>query len=149
MQIVIDTNAEMTGPLSNLEIGYNVFRVFTGVNLFFHGFTRVWAGIGPWAATEAQTFADSMFPVALAHLFLQILPYFQVALGALIALGLFTRVALLGGLTMFFCLLIGHLVRQNWAGAHIVMHYGMYYWILFALLTLNRVSIDARRSVVA
>ena len=145
MQVTLDTEAKPTGPLSNLEIGYNIFRIFTGVNLFFHGFSRIWAGFGPWAATEAETFVDTMFPVALAHLFLQVLPYFQVVFGTLIAIGLFTRAALLTGLGMYFCLLIGHLVRQNWAGAHVVMHYAVYYWILLAVLNLNRVSIDSRR----
>jgi thiosulfate dehydrogenase [quinone] large subunit len=120
MQVILDTNARATGPLSNLEIGYNVFRMFTGVNLFFHGFTRIWAGLGPWAATEAETFTDTMFPVALAHLFLQVLPYVQVVVGTCIALGLFTRV--------------------------VVMHYAIYYWILLALLNLNRVSVDSRRA---
>ena len=146
MQVILDTTAKPTGSLSNLEIGYNVFRIFTGVNLFFHGFTRIWAGLGPWAETESATFADTLMPVAIAHLFLQVLPYFQVVVGSLIAIGLVTRVALLAGLGMFFCLLIGHLVRQNWGGVHVVMHYAIYYWILLTLLNLNRVSLDARRS---
>ena len=149
MQVILDTNAKMTGPLSNLEIGYNVFRVFTGVNLFFHGFTRIWAGLGPWAATESQTFVDTMFPVAVAYPFLLVLPYIQVVLGTCIALGLLTRIALYGGLGMFFCLLIGHLVRQNWSGVHVVMHYAIYYWILLALLNMNRISVDGRRASAA
>ena len=38
MQIVLDTESNPTGPLSNFQIGYVFFRVFTGANLFFHGF---------------------------------------------------------------------------------------------------------------
>jgi len=146
MQIIIDTESRNDGSWTNLQIGYLIFRVFVGTNLFFHGFTRVLAGVAAWAGPEAATFADTIIPMPLVNLTLYTLPYVQIVLGACIAIGMFTRVVLLGGLAMFFVLLIGHLTRQNWSGAHIVMHYGLYYWILLALLRQNRVAVDRLRA---
>ena len=149
MRIVIETDSPPTGQLTNLQIGYAVFRIFVGTNLFFHGFTRIWNGVAAWAVPEAATFAGTIIPMPLVDLTLYTLPYVQVVLGTCIAVGLFTRTALLAGLAMFFVLMLGHLVRQNWSGVHIVMHYGIYYWILLALLAQNRFAIDGRRSASA
>jgi len=147
MQIILDTDSTAAGPLTNLQIGYVFFRVFVGANLFLHGFTRILAGVSSWAIPQAETFADTILPMPLVHIALYSIPYVQVFLGTCIVLGIFTRWALLAGLCLFFVLLIGHTVRQNWSGAHTVMHYGLYYWILLALLSQNRLALDNRRTV--
>jgi len=144
MQIILDTEGEATGPLTNFQIGYIFFRVFVGANLFFHGFIRVLTGVSAWEQPQAATFVDTFLPMPLVHIALYTIPYVQIFLGACIVLGLYTRWALLGGLSLFFILLFGHVVRQNWSGAHIVMHYGVYYWILLALLGQNRLALDNR-----
>ena len=133
MQIILDTELKATGSLTNLQIGYVFFRVFVGANLFLHGFTRILTGVSAWALPEAVTFTDTFLPMSLVHIALYMIPYVQIFLGTCIVLGKYTRWALLGGLCLFFLLLFGHTVRQNWSGAHIVMHYGLYYWILLAL----------------
>lgn len=146
MKIILDTNLEATGSLTNLQIGYVFFRVFVGANLFLHGFIRILTGVSAWALPEAVTFTDTFLPMPLVHIALYIIPYVQIFLGTCIVLGLFTRWALLGGLCLFFILLFGHTIRQNWSGAHIVMHYALYYWILLALLSQNRLALDNRRT---
>lgn len=146
MQIILDTDANTSGPLSNLQIGYVFFRVFVGANLFFHGFMRFVTGVGAWEEPTAALFADTFLPMPLVHIALYMIPPVQVFLGTCIALGLFTRWALFGGLSLFLILLFGHVVRMNWSGAHISMHYGLYYWILLALLSQNRMALDNRRA---
>lgn len=146
MQIILDTDSNHSGPLTNFQIGYVFFRVFTGANLFFHGFMRFVNGVSTWEVPTAALFADTFLPMPLVHFALYLIPPVQVFLGTCIALGLFTRWALLGGLCLFFILLFGHVVRMNWSGAHISMHYGLYYWILLALLSQNRLSLDSRRA---
>ena len=146
MQIILDTDVRTAGPLTNFQIGYFFFRMFVGANLFLHGFTRILTGVSAWASPEAVTFTDTFLPMPLVHIALYMIPYVQIFLGTCITLGLFSRLALLGGLCLFFILLFGHTVRQNWSGAHIVMHYGLYYWILLALLSQNRLALDNRRS---
>lgn len=142
MQIILDTESTTDGPLTNLQIGYVFFRVYVGANLFFHGFMRIVTSVSAWAMSEAPSFESTFLPMPLVHLALYLIPYVQVVIGTCIALGLLTRRALIGGLCLFFILLFGHVVRQNWAGAHIVMHYGVYYWVLLALLSQNRLSLD-------
>ncbi len=146
MQIILDTDSNATGSPTNMQIGCFFFRVFAGVNLFFHGFMRVLTGVGAWEITQAEAFVDTFLPMPLVHLALYTIPYVEVILGALIILGLFTRWALIGGLTFMLVLLFGHLVRQNWSGAHTVMHYGLYYWILLALLGQSWMALDNRRT---
>jgi thiosulfate dehydrogenase [quinone] large subunit len=146
MQIILDTNSKSAGSPTNLQIGYFFFRVLVGVNLFFHGFMRVLTGVSAWEIPQAATFTDTFLPMPLVHLSLYSIPYIEVALGALIILGLFTRWALIGGLTLMLMLLFGHLVRQNWSGAHTIMHYGLYYWILLALLGQSWMALDNRRT---
>jgi thiosulfate dehydrogenase [quinone] large subunit len=146
MQIILDTELKAAGSLTNLQIGYVFFRVFVGANLFLHGFTRILTGVSAWALPEAVTFTDTFLPMSLVHIALYMIPYVQIFLGTCIVLGKYTRWALLGGLCLFFLLLFGHTVRQNWSGAHIVMHYGLYYWILLALLSQNRLALDNRRT---
>jgi thiosulfate dehydrogenase [quinone] large subunit len=149
MQIILDTNVNTTGSPSNFQIGYVFFRIFVGANLFFHGFMRVLTGVGAWAMPQAETFTDTFLPIPLVIFALYLIPYVQVFLGTCIVLGIFTRWALLGGLCLFLIILFGHVVRQNWSGAHIVMHYAVYYWILLALLSHNRLALDNRRAAVA
>ena len=145
MQIVFDTESRATGPLTNFQIGYVFFRVYVGANLFFHGFMRIVTSVSAWEMSEAPSFEDTFLPMPLVHLALYLIPYVQVVLGTCIVLGLLMRWALVGGLCLFFILLFGHVVRQNWAGAHIVMHYGIYYWALLALLGQNRLALDRPR----
>jgi thiosulfate dehydrogenase (quinone) large subunit len=144
MQIILDTNIKTSGSLTNFQIGYVFFRVFVGSNLFMHGFIRILTGVSAWAVPEAATFADTFLPMPLVNLALYLIPYVQIILGSCIFLGLFTRWALFGGLCLFFILLFGHTVRQNWSIAHIVMQYGLYYWILLAFLSQNRFALDNR-----
>ena len=145
MQIILDTESKATGSLTNFQIGYVFFRVYVGANLFFHGFMRIVTSVSEWEMREAASFADTFLPMPLVHLALYLIPYVQVLIGACIVVGLLTRWALIGGLCLFFILLFGHVVRQNWAGAHIAMHYGVYYWALLALLSQNRWSLDRMR----
>lgn len=146
MQIILDSDPKATGSPTNMQIGCFFFRVLVGVNLFFHGFMRVLTGVSAWEIPQAEVFVDTFLPMPLVHLSLYSIPYIELILGALIILGLFTRWALIGGLILMLVLLFGHLVRQNWSGAHMIMHYGLYYWILLALLGQSWMALDNRRT---
>ena len=63
MQIILDTDVNNTGPLNNFQIGYVFFRVFTGANLFFHGFMRFVNGVSTWEVPTAALFADTFLPM--------------------------------------------------------------------------------------
>lgn len=130
---------------TNMQIGYFFMRIMLGINLFFHGFMRIVTGVSAWEIPMAATFEDTFLPMTLVHTFLYMIPYIEVVLGGLTFLGLFTHWALLAGVSFYVILMFGHTVRQNWSGVHIVMHYGLYYWILLVLQGQNWLALDNRR----
>ncbi len=146
MKITIDTESTATGSPSNMQIGYFFFRILAGTNLFLHGFMRVLTGVGAWEGPQAANFTDTYLPMPLVHIALYMIPYVEVIIGACMTLGLLTRWAFIGGLSFMFVLLYGHLTRQNWGGAHIIMHYGIYYWLMLVLIGQNWLALDNRRA---
>ena len=149
MKITIDTETRPTGTVSNLMIGYFFFRIFVGLNLFLHGFMRILTGVSEWATPQAETFVDTYLPMPLVHLALNTIPYWEAFIGACMTLGLWTRSAFIGGLSFMFVLLYGHLTRQNSGGAHTVMHYGIYYWLMLVLIKQNWLALDNRQPPLA
>ena len=141
-------NSRFAGPNSptNMQLGYFFLRIMLGVNLFFHGFMRLLTGVSAWADPMAATFADTYLPMPLVILFVYSIPYIEVFLGTLTFLGLFTRWALLAGVIFYVVIMFGHTARQTWSGVHIVMHYGLYYWILLVLQSQNWLALDNRRA---
>ena len=81
----------------------------------------------------------------LVYSFLYVLPFIEIVLGALTAVGLFTRHALVGGALMIFVLVFGNLTRQAWATVGNNMHYVLYYCILIAGLRYNCLALDTRK----
>ena len=118
-----------------------------GVNLFFHGFNRVLMSLNEFEARVAALFVDTYLPMPLVHIALYMIPIVEIVIGALTILGLFTRWALFGGVILMIVLLFGNTARQNWSGTHIVMPYGLYYWILLVLQDHNWLALDNRRTV--
>ncbi|MDG2316684.1 MAG: DoxX family protein [Gammaproteobacteria bacterium] len=134
---------------TNMQIGYFFMRILLGINLFFHGFMRIiqTGGVAVWEEPMAATFESTFLPMTLVHVFLNLIPYIEVVLGAMTLLGFYTRWALLAGISFYVVLMFGHTVRQNWGGVHIVMHYGFYYWVLLALIGQNWLALDNRKSM--
>ncbi len=146
MNGILDIKPTIGGAPTNMQIGYFFMRIMLGMNLFFHGFMRIVTGVSAWEIPMAATFEDTFLPMTLVHTFLYMIPYIEVALGTLTLLGLQMHWALLAGISFYVILLFGHTVRQNWAGVHIVMHYGLYYWILLVLQGQNWLALDSRRT---
>ena len=95
----------------------------------------------------AVTFEGTLLPMTLVHVFLNMIPYIEVILGAMTLLGFYTRWALLAGISFYVVLMFGHTVRQNWSGVHLVMHYGFYYWVLLVLIGQNWLALDNQRAM--
>lgn len=135
-----------TGKPDGWQIGYFFFRIMVGINLFFHGFMRVLTGLSEWEAGLATQFVDTFLPMPLVHVALYMIPIVEIVIGAMTILGLYTRWAIYGGVILMVVLLFGHTVRQNWPGTHIVMPYGVYYWILLVLQEKNWFALDNLRT---
>ena len=129
------------------QLAYAIFRFTLGVNIFFHGAMRLITGLDAWVHFQAPAFADSpLLPMWAVVAFLTVLPFVEVVLGALLALGLYTRFALLAGAAMIFVLVFGNLTRQEWGTVGNNMHYLLYYALLIAFHRYNCFALDTRCS---
>lgn len=137
-------NSRIAGPNSpkNMEVGYLVMRLMLGLNLFMHGVIRYINGIDVWLEPMAETFVGTILPMPLVVATLYIIPAAEVVLGFLLLVGLFTRSALLASVVLFLVLHFGHGVRQIWSNMHLVMHYSVYFWIMFVLIRYNWLALD-------
>ncbi len=71
------------------EIAYALLRVTVGVLFLFSGIGKLLKGVDNFAFGMMERFADSPLPPSLVELFVNVLPFAEVAIGALIVLGLF------------------------------------------------------------
>ena len=130
----------------NMELGYLFLRIFLGMNLFNHGLMRFLTGITAWEQPLAETFVNTYLPMPMVHFALYLIPFVEFIIGTFLLLGLLTQRAVLGSLLLFTVLIYGHTVRQNWEGAHLMMHYGVYCWILLAFRRYNWLALDNRKT---
>ena len=146
---LLNPNSSPDGARSNIRIGYFLFRITIGVNIFFHGFMRLLTGLSAWEAPTAAAFADTYLPLPLVHLFLYTLPFIEVFLGTMMTLGLFTRWAMIGGAVMMLLLVFGNTARQEWGTVGNNMLYALYFWIMLALQHYDWLALDNRRNKVS
>ena len=152
MEQTTDTSAGrgrwgILGSVSDLELAYAAFRITLGVNIFFHGAMRLLTGLDAWVTMQAKVFVDNpILPMWAVLAFLYVLPFVEAILGALTALGLFTRWALLAGSAMIFWLVFGNLTRQDWGTVGNNMHYVLYYSLMIAGLRFNCFALDTLRA---
>ena len=132
-----------------MEVGYVFLRIFLGMILFNHGIMRFLTGITAWEQPLAETFVNTYLPMPMVHFALYLIPVVELTIGTFLLLGLLTQRALLGSLLLFTVLMYGHTVRQNWEGAHLMMHYGVYCWILLAFRRYNWLALDKRQTKAA
>jgi thiosulfate dehydrogenase (quinone) large subunit len=126
------------------QLAYLVFRLTLGINILVHGGGRIFGpGAEAFATTTAAEFTKTALPSGWVHAFLVVLPFAELVLGALLALGLFTRWALtLGGL-MITALVFGTAMRSDWNTVGVQMIYAIAYYLLLVNRTANRFSLDA------
>ena len=131
--------------LSDIQFAYALFRITLGVNIFGHGAMRLVTGLGAWVMEQGSAFTDALLPMWSVHAFLYTLPFIEVVLGTLIALGLFTRQVLAGGALMMFVLILGNLSRQAWATVGNNMVYVLYFCVMLAGSRFNCIALDTRK----
>ena len=127
--------------MKHREIAYALLRVTMGVIFLFYGIGKFMGGVGNFVGGMNQRFSGKL-PAAMVMPFAYAIPFCEVAAGALILFGLFTRL----GLTLSGLLLIGLTFGTVMLGdAPTVAHNLQYALVNFALLwlvDLNRYSVD-------
>jgi thiosulfate dehydrogenase [quinone] large subunit len=134
----------------NKAVAYLLMRVALGVNIFGHGFFRLLSGLSAFAHGAVTPIDKGPLPHSLSIGFLYAVPFLEVAIGVLLILGLFTRVALILGQLNMIALVVGVTSTQNWVTATTQLEYSFVFFAMLWLVEANTLSVDglmARKNV--
>lgn len=128
----------------DLGLAYALLRVAFGVNILMHGLVPIIHGVEAFAAAMVREFADTILPAALVGAFGTVLPVVQLAIGAMLVVGAFTRAALVAGELVIIGLVFGtSLLPNSGESVSLQMLYALIYAVLLALVRANAYSVDA------
>ena len=129
---------------SDASLAYALMRLTFGVNLFMRGVMRIYTGTLVFEQGMLKQFEGTPMPAAIIQPFALALPWLESAIGLMLILSLKTRVALIAGSLMMTALTFGTMVRQDFQTAFLQLGYVLIFFVLLALRSWNRMSIDAR-----
>ena len=131
-------------PSDNTVIAYTILRLAFGANILLHGLSRILNGRAAFLTYLTHYFEHShLVPAAMLPAFAAILPWVETALGLLLVLGLFSRLALIVGALVLLALVIGTNLAQDWLVAGLQLIYCFIYYYLLVHLEENSLSLDA------
>jgi thiosulfate dehydrogenase (quinone) large subunit len=123
-------------------LAYLFLRATLGVNIFFHGLSRILAGPAAFAATLVQQFHATPLPSGMVSAFAHALPWVEAVIGLLLLLGAATRFALCAGALLILLLTFGSALHQDWDVAGFQLIYAAVYAALLAFRDNNAFSVD-------
>ncbi|HVB87202.1 MAG TPA: DoxX family membrane protein [Candidatus Dormibacteraeota bacterium] len=124
------------------SVAYALLRATLGMNIAMHGFSRIFAGVGGFAAGLEKQFAATPLPHIAVAAFAHALPWAEAAIGLLILFGVATRVALILGALLILVLTFGTNLHQDWNVAGLQLIYAVAYALLIAFHRYNAFSLD-------
>lgn len=125
-----------------MEIAYVILRAALGLNIFMHGFTRVYNGTKIFRDALEKEFAESFLPAKMVSLFGTILPVLETIIGFLLLVGLFTQPAIIGGSLLMLFLIFGKSIKSDWQTVSFQMIYITFYAVLAGCGNFNTISLD-------
>lgn len=129
----------------DFALAHALLRFGLGVDLFVHGLARL-PQLGVFVGHMQQTMAKTCLPLALVTTTAYVIPFVEFAIGALLILGLFLRLALVCGSLLMIVLMFGICLTQNWTVAAEQLIYIFVFAALLANARRDRYSIDGWRS---
>jgi thiosulfate dehydrogenase [quinone] large subunit len=126
------------------QLAYGILRLRLGINILIHGLVRL-PQLASLADGLVQAFAKTPLPPQLVRLFAFALPFAETFVGLLLTLGLWTRLALVGGGLLIIALVFGTALRSDWDTLGIQMIYAAIYYLLLVSRRYDRFSIDHLR----
>jgi len=123
------------------EAAYALLRVTLGVVFLFSGFGKLMAGIGSLATEQSQQFAGKL-PSLLVIPFFYVLPFAELAIGALLVLGLFNVLALLASGLLLAALTFGTVMKGDFPTVAHNVSYALVNSALLWLASYNGYSLD-------
>jgi thiosulfate dehydrogenase [quinone] large subunit len=127
--------------MNHRELAYTLLRVILGVIFVTTGTAKFIGGIGNFVGTMNQSFSGKL-PAAMVMPFAYAIPFCEVIAGALILLGLFTRVGLTISGLLLIGLTFGVVVLGDPSTVAHNLQYALINFVLLWLVDLNRCSID-------
>ena len=124
------------------RIAYALLRIVFGVNIFFHGLSRLLGDHAAFLAYLSQQMAKAPLPKSILPPFAAALPWIEATIGLLLLLGLFTRFALVAGSLVMIVLMAGITLAQNWDVAGFQLIYCAIYFVLLTHRGRNFYSLD-------
>jgi thiosulfate dehydrogenase [quinone] large subunit len=126
----------------NKAVAYLLMRLALGVNIFGHGFFRLLSGLSAFVHGAAIPIDKGPLPHSLTIDFLYAVPFIEVALGLLLIVGLWTRIALILGQLNMIGLVVGVTSVQNWTTATTQLEYSFVFFAMLWLVEANTISVD-------
>lgn len=138
----------MNNMQTDERIAYGFLRFVFGLNICFHGLSRLLGDQQASLAYLTKSLAPAVLvPKAALPAFAAVLPWVEALVGLLL-LGLFTRIALIAGFLVMIVLMAGIKLAQDWETAGLQLIYCLIYFVLLTYLNRNHFSLDTllRRS---
>ena len=126
------------------QLAYGILRFTLGINILLHGLGPL-THLDSFAVDLVHMFAKTPLSPQGVRLFALAVPFAQTAVGLLLTLGLWTRLALVTGGSVMAALVLGTALRNDGQALGIQMLYAVIYYLLLAGRTSNRFSIDHLR----
>jgi thiosulfate dehydrogenase [quinone] large subunit len=133
--------AKMFFREKDLGLAFLILRLAAGMTFFMAGLNKLLNYPGVIDNIKGG-FAETWMPDFLLNIFLYPLPFIELAVGALIVLGLFTRVVLILAGLLMLALNFGLLVRTDNAGAAKNIPYIIIIALDIMLINYNKYSLD-------
>ena len=124
------------------RIAYALLRIVFGIDIFFHGLSRMLGDHAAFLAYLSQQMAKAPLSKSILPPFAAALPWTEATIGLLLLLGLFTRFALVAGSLEMIVLMAGITLAQNWEVAGIQLIYCAIYFVLLTHRGRNFYSFD-------
>ena len=128
--------------INDKSLAYALLRIALGVNFAGHGLIRIHNGVATFAQTTAEHLAKSPLPHSLTYGFSYAIPFLEAILGLTLILGVFTRIALIGGAVFMMLLTIGVSANQQWDIASQQLLYSAIFFLLLYLIEYNAFAVD-------
>ncbi len=127
--------------MENNAIVFLLLRLAVAASMLGHGLVRLpkLAGFSTWMV---KSFEKSMLPEFMVVPFSYGLPIAEFVIGALLLLGLFTRVSLIGGGLVMVLLIFGTAMIENWEALPSQLIHSAFFALLLAFIQYNTIAVD-------
>jgi thiosulfate dehydrogenase [quinone] large subunit len=126
-------------------LAYAILRVTLGCVFLFYGVGKFVAGVAATAQGFQEGFAKTWLPGASVYAFSFALPFFEVTVGTLLILGLFTRYAAAVAGLLIMALTAGLTIKGSSQDVAMNIAYAVAVFILLYRIEDNEISVDRWR----